>query len=131
MKPFLLVGCFGLLLAACAKSPDEISAVKIDDATYAGSSCKALIKHEVNQTQLLHALSADQKKAQSGDAWGVFLLGLPVSSMSGNDKETEIAVAKGRLDAIRRQQAAKSCQGAPESALRPATVEETKKAEET
>ena len=75
----------------------------------AAVSRKSLAEKELQQTQLLNALSADQKKAASGDAWGVFLLGLPLSSMSGADKETEIAIAKGRLDAIDRQQTAKGC----------------------
>lgn len=96
-------------LAACAQSPEKIAAVPMDDSTYSRLSCKDLAKQELQQTQLLNALSADQKKAANGDAWGVFLLGLPISSMSGSDKETEIAVAKGRLDAIDRQQAAKGC----------------------
>lgn len=117
-------------LAACAKAPEEIAAVQIDDATYSRSSCKALVKAEIEQTQLLTALSADQKKAQTGDAWGVFLLGLPVSSMSGADKETEIAVSKGKLDAIRRQQASKGCKGAPAEALRPAAPPSEQKSSE-
>ena len=103
--------CFVLpwALVACAQSPEKIAAVKIEDSTYAAQSCRTLAQHELQQTQLLNALSASQKKAASGDAWGVFLLGLPISSMSGSDKETEIAVTKGRLDTIDRQQAAKGC----------------------
>ena len=120
MKLQYVIIAAAVSLSACAKSPEQISAVEIADTTYANANCKALVKQEIQQTQLLHALSADQRKAQDGDALGVFLLGLPLSSMSGADKETEIAVAKGRVNAIRRQQAAKSCQGAPESALKPA-----------
>ncbi|WP_322867733.1 hypothetical protein U5922_016880 [Aquicoccus sp. G2-2] len=97
------------VVAACAKDPSQIAAVPMDDSTYAALGCKSLTKHELQQTQLLTALSADQKKAKNGDAWGVFLLGLPISSMSGSDKETQIAVAKGRIDAIVRQKSARNC----------------------
>jgi hypothetical protein len=60
-------------------------------------------------TQDLENLSAAQKNAASGDAMGVFLLGLPLSSMSGNDKEALIAVAKGKIQAIDRLSVAKHC----------------------
>lgn len=119
MRSYLLVLPMAFVLSACAEAPENISAAQIPDSTYANANCSSLMKSEVQNTQLLHALSADQKKAQSGDAWGVFLLGLPISSMSGADKETEIALTKGKIDAIRRQQAAKGCSGAPEEALRP------------
>ncbi len=130
MKSLYLAVAMAVTLSACAKAPDQIAAVQIEDSTYASASCKSLVKNEIRQTQLLHALSADQKKAKNGDAWGVFLLGLPISSMSGADKETEIAVTKGRLDAIRRQQASKGCEGAPEEALRPASVKKAESSEE-
>ena len=129
MKTNVVCCACALFLAACAKAPENIAAVEIEDSTYAGASCKELVNREINQTMLLHALSEDQKKAQSGDALGVFLLGIPVSSMSGSDKETEIAVTKGRLEAIGRQQRVKGCEGAPEEALRPASPDETEEAE--
>ena len=109
MKTFTLIFASAFLIAACAKDPEKIAAVPMDDASYTKMNCSQLAKHEVQQSQLLAALSADQIKAASGDAWGVFLLGLPISTMSGADKETEIAVAKGRLDAIERQKTAKTC----------------------
>lgn len=110
--PLIAASCF--TISACAKDPEKIAAVTMDDASYSGYSCQRLSQEETRQWQLLQALSADQKKAQSGDALGVFLLGLPISSMSGSDKETEIAVAKGRLDALDRRQVAKNC---PETAV--------------
>jgi len=39
----------------------------------------------------------------------VFLLGLPLSSMSGNDQETNIAVAKGQLQAVEQVMVDKNC----------------------
>ncbi|SIN99781.1 hypothetical protein SAMN05444722_0057 [Rhodovulum sp. ES.010] len=98
-----------LALGACAKQPDQIAAVEIDDHDYARLSCSQLADRKTRIEQDLTNLSAAQKAAASGDAWGVFLLGLPVSSMSGNDKEAAIAIAKGRLQAIERTMGAKRC----------------------
>ncbi|EKX55718.1 hypothetical protein D516_3978 [Rhodobacter sp. AKP1] len=39
----------------------------------------------------------------------MFLLGLPLSSMSGGDQEAMIAIAKGKIQAIDRQVVAKGC----------------------
>ncbi|WP_081780690.1 hypothetical protein [Sulfitobacter sp. 20_GPM-1509m] len=96
-------------LGACAKQPDQIAAVDIGSNEYRGYSCKQLLETEVKYTQALTNLSAQQKSAANGDAWGVFLLGLPLSSMGGNDKETMIAVTKGHLQSIDREQARKNC----------------------
>ena len=46
------------------------------------------------------ALSAAQKKAVSGDAFGVFLIGVPVSSLNDKDKEGAIATSKGKILAL-------------------------------
>lgn len=97
------------LATACAKAPENIAAIEMDTATYQRLSCRSLATEEVKITAELNALSASQKSAASSDALGVFLLGLPLSSMSGNDKEALISVAKGRLDAIDTVQASKGC----------------------
>ncbi|MEL7259468.1 MAG: hypothetical protein AAFN80_16795 [Pseudomonadota bacterium] len=98
-----------LAVCACAKAPENIAAVPIETQSFAGMSCSQLNQKNIEQQQLLKALSSQQKQTQAGDAWGVFLLGLPVSSMSGSDKETEIAVTKGRIDAIERRKGQKGC----------------------
>ncbi|MDE0522700.1 MAG: hypothetical protein OXH79_12160 [Boseongicola sp.] len=97
------------LAAACAKRPDDIAAVPMDTASYETMSCRSLAVEETRITADLNTLSAAQESAADSDALGVFLLGIPWSSMSGNDKETLISVAKGRLDAIDMVQASKSC----------------------
>ncbi|TGQ80666.1 hypothetical protein EN850_14255 [Mesorhizobium sp. M8A.F.Ca.ET.207.01.1.1] len=47
----------------------------------------------------LAVTSNQQSKASTGDALGVFLIGVPVASMSGGDHEAEIAILKGRCGA--------------------------------
>jgi hypothetical protein len=108
MKPTLLLPAI-VLVAACAQNPDNIAAANIGSNEYRGHSCKNLAEAKVQHNQNLANLSADQKKAATGDAVGVFLLGLPLSSMSGGDKETAIAVTKGHLQSIEGEQARKNC----------------------
>lgn len=108
LKLSVLIPVF-VLVTACAKQPENIAAVPMDTASYAGKSCRSLAAEEAKITAELNALSAAQKNAASSDALGVFLLGLPLGSMSGNDKEALIAVAKGRVDAINKVQASKGC----------------------
>lgn len=98
-----------VVITACAKRPEEISAVPMDTDSYVGLNCRALATKETEVRNDLDSMSAAQNSAATSDAWGVFLLGVPWSSMSGNDKEALIAVAKGRLDAIDVVQAQKNC----------------------
>jgi hypothetical protein len=75
---FIAIG----LLAGCATPPGRIKPL-----AYA-SNCPA------NAAQQLAALSTVQQSAATNDALGVFLIGLPVSSMTGGDHEAEIAHLK-------------------------------------
>ena len=97
-------------LASCAERPENIAAIPMDNAGYNNLSCKKLAREETQIRNDLDALSARQNKTASRDFWGVFLLGLPVSSMSGSDKEALIGVAKGKLDAIDLVQVDKDCE---------------------
>ncbi|MBN2739419.1 MAG: hypothetical protein JXR35_00815 [Rhodobacteraceae bacterium] len=98
-----------IAISACAKQPDEIAAIPMESSMYAGQSCSYLGQTKVKLSQDLASLSAEQKSAASGDALGVFLLGLPLSSMSGGDKEAAISVTKGKIDAIDQEMARKHC----------------------
>lgn len=44
----------------------------------------------------LAALEKQQSSAATGDALGVFLIGVPTTSLTGGDKAGEIAVEKGK-----------------------------------
>lgn len=98
-----------VVLVACAQQPENIAAADIGPNPYTSFNCSQLDEEELRISQALENLSADQRRAASGDAWGVFLIGLPMSSMSGNDQETAIAVARGRQQAIDQRQAALGC----------------------
>ena len=98
-----------LVSTGCAEQPDQIAAVEIGSDAYARHSCSQLAAEDLKVNQEVANLSARQKSAANGDAWGVFLIGLPVSSMGGGDQEAAISVAKGKQQAIDRQQLAKRC----------------------
>lgn len=109
MRIFLLAGLSGFLLSACAQQPENISAVPVPGDPYARFSCSQLNEEQLKVSQELANFEAEQRKAVNADAVGVLLLGLPLSSMSGGDKETAIAVAKGQTQEIERQKQRKNC----------------------
>lgn len=98
-----------LFISACASDPAAIAPAEISPDLYSGRSCQQLAQENANLSSKLVTLVAQQEKAVEGDAMGVFLLGLPMSSMSGNDKETEIALARGQQQAIVLQMQRKGC----------------------
>lgn len=109
MKRLLALMTVTVALSGCAQQPENIAAVEVGTDAYSTMNCRQLAAEELAVNQSLENSSADQRRAANGDAWGVFLLGLPVSSMSGNDREAEIAIARGQLQAIDRQQASRGC----------------------
>jgi len=72
---------------ACAKRPDAIVPVDIPIAAYTNLSCQALASELVKERSTLASLSKQQNEAATGDAVGVFLIGVPASSTFGGDKE--------------------------------------------
>lgn len=101
--------CCLMLIASCAKAPDKIAAADVGPNVYRGYSCKQLAENKIKYKHDLENLSAEQKSAAEGDAWGVVLLGIPVSSMSGNDKEASISITKGHIQGIEEEQQRKGC----------------------
>jgi hypothetical protein len=73
-----------IFVSGCATHPD-----KIKPAAYSGKPCTT-----ADRTRLA-SLTEDQKRAAKNDALGVFLIGLPVGSMNGQDHKAEIAKLKG------------------------------------
>lgn len=88
-----------LAMAGCAKSPDAIAPVSMTGA-YDRVSCSQARAMLVTETQTLASLDARQRQAVTGDAIGVFLIGVPLSSLSGGDKAGEIAAGKGKIAAL-------------------------------
>lgn len=98
-----------LALAACAQAPEKVAPIPVAGDPYRGYSCSQLKAEQLKVNHAIEALSAEQKKAADNDALGVILLGLPISSMSGNDKEAALGVAKGRKQALEAKILARKC----------------------
>jgi len=99
MKLTLLALCGAVLLGACAKSPDAIVAASMGNA-YSGTTCAQARGDLLVEQQTLAQLSSQQEGAVVGDAIGVFLLAVPVSSLTGGNKEGLIATSKGKINAL-------------------------------
>lgn len=96
-------------LTSCAKRPDAIVPVDIPMAAYSNLDCSGLTRELITERAKLSAVSKQQHDAATGDAVGVFLVGLPMSSTFGGDKEGEVAVAKGKVVSIENTMKAKGC----------------------
>lgn len=98
-----------VVLGACAKRPDAIVPVNIPMASYSNMGCQKLARELVDEQETLGALSKSQNKAATTDAVGVFLVGIPAGSLTGGDKEGQIAVSKGKVQAIESAMRQRGC----------------------
>ena len=88
-----------VLITACAKRPDAISPVSMGNAFQETPCNKAQLL--LNEERInLAALSVAQNSAATGDAFTVFLVGVPASAVTGSDKEGDIATSKGKVIAL-------------------------------
>lgn len=108
-KKLILAAATLAALSSCAKRPDAIVPVDIPMAVYQGQSCQQLGNELIKEQQNLAAVSKAQNEAATGDAVGVFLIGVPMSSAVGGDKEGQVAVAKGKVQAIENTLKSKGC----------------------
>jgi len=98
-----------ILLAGCAKSPESIAPAYVSPITYQNFDCDQLRQEDARVTDALLRASKQQENARTNDMVGVALIGLPVSSMSGDNIAPEIASLKGQREAIRKRQIEKKC----------------------
>lgn len=97
------------LVGACAKSPDSIQASYVSEVTYQSWSCSQLGEESQRLSSALATASTQQERARGNDVVGVILIGLPVSSLSGDNIAPEIARLKGEQEAVRRAMITKNC----------------------
>jgi hypothetical protein len=89
-----------LALAACAPRPGAIAPASVPGSLYDGMTCHAARAEAEAIAQRLASLEAAQNSAATGDAVGVFLIGVPVSSLTGGDRTGQIAIEKGKTLAM-------------------------------
>lgn len=109
MKAALLVTPLAFALASCASAPEAIDAQHVPSQLYLGYSCRALAEEYAEAEADYDRSAIAQRQAQQGDALGVFLVGIPVSSMTGGDREAEISYQKGTMNAVEEAARQKGC----------------------
>lgn len=97
MKKLLLL--IPLALSACAPGPNSIAPVSMGSA-YQGLSCQQAQHMLTAERQTLIALSEKQRGAVVGDAIGVFLIAVPVSSLTGSNVAGDVGTSKGKIIAL-------------------------------
>lgn len=87
-------------VAACAPKPDAIAPAVVPAGLFSGLTCAAARDQRTQVQSALATLEAAQHQAATGDAIGVFLFAVPISTLSGGNKASAIGDAKGRLIAL-------------------------------
>jgi hypothetical protein len=98
-----------LSLAACAQSPESIQPAYVSSIPYEAWTCKQLGDEQYHIADALTRASTQQQNAHSNDVAGVLLIGLPVSSLSGENIAPQIALLKGQQEAVRLAMVHNSC----------------------
>lgn len=98
-----------LLLSACAKDPESISPSYVSEVGYRSWSCAQLGEESERVGAALTRASAQQSNARTNDIVGVVLIGLPVSTLSGDNIAPEVARLKGEQETLRRVMITKNC----------------------
>jgi len=98
-----------LAVSACAKPPASIVPSFVSDAGYRTMTCSQLTSELARVNAQLPSLEQQQSNAATGDAVGVFLVGVPISSLGGGDVEGQISRLRGERQTIQSVMISKSC----------------------
>ena len=102
-----------LLLAGCAKAPESIAPSYVSEVPYQSYTCQQLGEERARLEQAYAVTAKAQNDARTGDAWGVFLIGMPTSSLSGGNVASEVASLKGQMTAVDKTIITKNCRRLP------------------
>lgn len=102
MRKLLLVAAISASVTACASRPGFIPPVSVSATEYSGRSCHGTQGMLEDKRNRYAVLDRQQKQAALGDAFGVLIFLVPVSSMLGQDQEAAIAQTKGEIAALER-----------------------------
>lgn len=109
MRKLIATAAIVTLIAGCAKSPDSIAPAYVSPTAYNGWDCKQLAEESQRVSHALQVASQQQQNARTGDVVGVALIGMPVSTLSGDNIAPQIADLKGQQDALMRARLDKRC----------------------
>ncbi|MDP3925902.1 MAG: hypothetical protein Q8Q84_21450 [Hydrogenophaga sp.] len=99
------------VLVGCANRPESIRASFVSHERFTELNCSQLTTKLADTRSELDKFSKMQDSKANGDAFGVFLLGIPFSKLSG-DHEGDVARLKGEVEAIETAQIKSKCKAA-------------------
>lgn len=110
MKKPIFAIAIALTLIGCANRPESIRASFVSHEKFTHLDCAGLATRMVDTRAELDKYAKLQDSKANGDAFGVFLLGIPFSKLSG-DHEGDVARLKGEVEAIDTAQVKNKCKG--------------------
>jgi starvation-inducible outer membrane lipoprotein len=109
MKKFVICAAAMLLAAGCAKRPEEIIAAAVPAESYMQMQCAQLASLKVQKEAELGKLSEHQAKVAEHDKAAMYVLHVPMGTITQGDKEEQVARAKGEVQAINTAYQSKNC----------------------
>lgn len=109
----LLLGA--VYLDGCATLPEKIAPADISNAPYMNWSCVQLCQEQPQLSTALASASDAQRRCRNADIAGLLFIGLPIGSLTGCRKTSEIARLKGELQALQRAAILTNCTLTPAS----------------
>lgn len=105
----LIAALAALAVAACATPPSRVLPAYVSPTVYAGLSCAELQAEDARLAVALANVYRRQNRTRTADSWGVFLIGVPVGTVAGNNVAGQVAQVKGEQAAVRQAMAARAC----------------------
>lgn len=109
MKRVITLAASAAILAGCAATPESIAPSYVSEMTYQNYTCQQLAEEQARVQAALATASDQQSKARQNDTVGVIFLGLPVSSLSGQNVASQVANLKGHQEALAKAGNLKNC----------------------
>ncbi len=91
-----------VFLASCATSASGVAPMSVSSSEYTNLTCEETTDLLSAKRSDLKVLEEAQNKAARQDAWGVFLVAVPISKITGAAVEGDLAQVKGEVIAIER-----------------------------
>lgn len=109
MKTMILC-VLALVVSGCAKQPGQIAATPVATEPYLHLSCSELAGERVAKRVAQEGLEAAQHKAAERDKGAMTVIHIPISAITGQDREDEVARGKGELESIDVAMQSKGCE---------------------
>lgn len=119
MRPIITAALCASLLAACASSPDKISAAYVSPIQYSGYDCDQVRSELMRVSGRVREVAGAQKQQANSDAIamgvGLVLFWPALFFLAGgNDRKEELSRLKGEYDALEQAAIQKNCPVAAE-----------------